>query len=159
MSDHEEKKIDVDPVTGGQKETRLARFDLIPEDVMWALAEHYGRGSKKYADHNWAKGYKWSNSYAACRRHLAKFWMGEDVDAETGSLHVIAAAWHCLALAAFHMRKKGTDDRFKEPMPPPTFIQEESTEAGRQRLAIADYITKYLHHVYNDAKGGQQCQK
>ena len=90
--------------TGGTKETKQARFDQMPSGVMWELAEHYGKGNAKYpADEdgidNWRKGYDWSLSYAAAQRHLNLFWQGEDIDPETGSKHLIAAAWHCLAMA------------------------------------------------------------
>ena len=39
--------------------------------------------------------------YAAAMRHLTQFWAGEDLDPGEGSKHVIAAAWHCFALAQF----------------------------------------------------------
>lgn len=110
-----------DPQTGGQKGTKLARFDLIPEDVSWKLAEHYGLGAQKYADRNWEKGYKWSLSYAALRRHFSLFWQGEDIDddpellapgqTEPSALHVVAGLWHANALTAFYLRGSGTDDR------------------------------------------------
>lgn len=100
-----------DPATGGRKETKLARFDLLPPDILWELAEHYGKGSIKYGERNMEKGYPWSKTYAACHRHLNAFWRGEDVDAETGSLHLIAAAWHCFTMAWFLRHGAGTDDR------------------------------------------------
>ena len=59
----------VDPVTGGEKGSKEARFDLIPGDTLEDIARHYGRGSLKYADWNWLKGYKWSLSFAAMMRH------------------------------------------------------------------------------------------
>ena len=100
-----------DPKTGGQKGEKLARFDLLPPDIMWELAEHYGKGARKYADRNMERGYPWSKSYAACQRHLNAFWSGEDTDAETGSLHLIAAAWHCVTLAWFFRHGAGEDNR------------------------------------------------
>lgn len=100
-----------DPVTGGMKGAKLARFDQIPASVMWELAEHYGKGSKKYSDDNWMKGYSWKLSFAAVMRHLWAFWRGEDIDEETGSKHVIAAAWHCFALAWFMDNRRTQDDR------------------------------------------------
>lgn len=109
----------VDPTTGGVKGSKLARFDLLPPDVMWALAEHYGQGSKKYEDRNWEKGYDWGLSYAAAMRHANEFWAGHDRDEETGSLHVVAAAWHFIALAAFIMRGLGTDSRSGAPVDGP----------------------------------------
>lgn len=101
----------VDPSTGGEKGTKLARFDLIPPEAITALAEHFGRGAEKYDDRNWERGYPWSLSFAALQRHIWAFWNGEDVDEETGTAHVIAAMWHCVVLFTFAQRELGTDDR------------------------------------------------
>jgi len=101
----------VDPETGGAKGTKLARFDLLPPDAMWAVAEQYGRGSLKYEDRNWEKSYSWSLSFAAMMRHAWQFWGGEDIDADSGSPHMAAVAWHALALLTFYLREIGTDDR------------------------------------------------
>lgn len=98
--------------TGGEKGTKLARFDLIPIEPLTELAKHFGRGSLKYDDHNYRKGYEWSKSYAACLRHLTQFWNGEDFDEETGTPHVISAAWHCFALYEFMLHHPDFDDRY-----------------------------------------------
>lgn len=100
----------VDPLTGAEKGAKLARFSLIPPSFLWALAEHYGQGAKKYADKNWERGYKWSLSLDASQRHLNQWLLGEDNDEETGSSHLVAAAWHLIALFFFHKYGKGTDD-------------------------------------------------
>lgn len=99
-----------DPITGGQKGSKLARFSLIPQDWLWALAEHYGKGALKYDDNNWKRGYSWSLTLDAHSRHLAQWLGGEDDDRETGSSHLVAAAWHLVALWWFHKHGKGTDD-------------------------------------------------
>ena len=39
----------VDPNTGGEKGQKDARFDLIPQEAIWMLAEAYGRGAEKYS--------------------------------------------------------------------------------------------------------------
>lgn len=103
--------------TGGQKGVKLARFDLIVPETEWELAEHYGKGASKYGDSNWKKGYEWSKAYQAARRHLSQFWNGEDYDNEFDppSKHVIAAAWHCFALAWFMDHFPEYDDRKKKP--------------------------------------------
>jgi len=98
--------------TGGEKGTKLARFDLIPIEPLTELAKHFGRGSLKYDDHNYRKGYEWSKSYAACLRHLTQFWNGEDFDEETGTPHVISAAWHCFAMYEFMLHHPDFDDRY-----------------------------------------------
>lgn len=100
----------IDLTTGGQKGSKLARFSLIPPDFFWALAEHYGCGALKYEDRNWEKGYKWSLSLDALQRHLSQWLMGENLDQETGSHHLVAVAWHVIALWWWSQRGKGTDD-------------------------------------------------
>lgn len=100
-----------DPDTGAQKGMKLERHDLIPARFLIELACHYGVGAAKYADRNWERGYDWSKSYAALQRHLNQFWAGEDIDEETGSKHIVAAAWHCIALATFMDEHPEKDDR------------------------------------------------
>ena len=101
----------VDPVTGGEKGSKLSRFDLIPAEALVELANHFGRGARKYEDRNWERGYKWSLSFAALNRHLWQWWHREEHDEETGTHHIIAVAWHAFVLFTFWVRKKGTDDR------------------------------------------------
>jgi hypothetical protein len=100
----------VDPLTGGEKGSKIERFDLIPEEMESALARHYGVGATKYADRNWERGYKWGLSYSALRRHLAAWVRGESYDPETGSHHLVAVIWHATALLVFELRGLGTDD-------------------------------------------------
>lgn len=99
------------PATGGEKGQKLARFDLIPADALTALAEHFGKGAKKYDDRNWELGTDWSLNFAAAQRHMWQWWDGEDMDDETGSSHLIAAAWHMMALAHFAKTHPELDDR------------------------------------------------
>ena len=99
-----------DEKTGGQKGTKIARFSLIPPECLWALAEHYGKGARKYEDNNWLRGYKWSLSLDALQRHLHQWLMGEDNDQETGTHHLIAVAWHACAMFTYQLRGLGTDD-------------------------------------------------
>ena len=95
--------------SGATKQVKEARYDMIPADALDELARHYGKGAEKYAAFdsgdglgkidNWRRGYDWSLSYAALQRHAWAFWNREDIDEETGSKHLIAAAWHCLTMA------------------------------------------------------------
>lgn len=122
--------------TGGQKGTKLARFDLIPVYSLTRLAEHFGKGARKYDDHQWRKGYEWSKSYSAIQRHLTAWWNGQDLDVcsnepdncvhregetyepdtcynHTGSHHVDAVMWHAFVLREFVERFPDHDDRYK----------------------------------------------
>lgn len=115
----EDTEFVVDSETGGMKGQKLARFDMIPQDVLWELATHFGKGEGKYpsdpetGEANWKKGYKYSLSSAALMRHLSLFLQGEDVDEETGSSHLIAVMWHAAAMRWFQLHERGTDDRPK----------------------------------------------
>ncbi len=103
-----------DSRTGGSKNQKLARFDLIPEGPLIALAEHYGRGAAKYSDHNWRRGYPWSICYTALQRHLWLWWGGEELDPDptmAGSHHLDAAAWHIFTLREFVEHQPQFDDR------------------------------------------------
>lgn len=102
--------------TGAEKGVKPQRFDLVPIGPLTQLAELYGAGAKKYAEHNWRMGYEWSKSYAAAMRHLTAFWDGEDLDEETQVPHVINVAFHMFALAEYlaHPELYGRfDDRYK----------------------------------------------
>lgn len=105
------EEITEDPNTGAQKARKLARFDLVPPGPLWLLAEHYGKGAQKYADRNWEGGYDWGKSYGSLMNHLMLFWMGEDVDEDTGTLHIIAVAWHAFALAEYFYTHPEKDNR------------------------------------------------
>lgn len=89
--------------SGAVKGSKLARFDLIPVDALWQLAELYGRGAAKYEDRNWERGLPWSLNYAAMLRHANQFWGGEDVDEETQACHMASVAWHALALLHYYI--------------------------------------------------------
>jgi hypothetical protein len=100
--------------TGGEKGTKIERYDLIPVEFLRTLARHYGVGAQKYDDNNWRRGYEWSKSMAALMRHFEAFRGGEDIDAETGTPHIIAVAWHAATLSEFMRIHPEYDDRIKE---------------------------------------------
>ena len=101
----------VNEQTGGEKGQKTARFDLLPPDVMWELAEHYGKGAAKYDDRNWELGYNYSLSFAALMRHAWAFWNGEDYDPDSGSHHMVAVMFHAAALVRFTRMYPELDDR------------------------------------------------
>lgn len=98
--------------TGAKKAGNLQCGSMIPPKILLEIAEHFGKGGAKYSRDNWRKGYAWDWSYDALFRHMNQFWAGEDYDPETGSKHMIAAAWHCIALASFMDEHPDLDTRF-----------------------------------------------
>lgn len=97
--------------SAGQKDRGL-RFDLIPAYPTTEEALVYTLGSRKYADRNWEKGYPWSSSIAAIKRHLTKFEAGEDRDPD-GFHHAAAIVFHAKALMQFGKTHPELDDRSK----------------------------------------------
>lgn len=106
-----ERRI-VDAVTGGEKGEKDCQMGALDPTALWEVGNVAGFGGRKYERYNFAKGYRWSLSYDALQRHLMLFWSGEDRDSESRLYHLAHAAWHCLTLLTFVIRKRGTDDRF-----------------------------------------------
>lgn len=77
------------------------RMDLIPGEVLEALAEVLTYGAKKYEANNWQKVETWRYE-AAALRHWAKYKKGEKCDSESGLPHL----WHFLCNAAFLVWKE-----------------------------------------------------
>jgi hypothetical protein len=100
-----------DETTGGQKGAKLAQLGALDPKALYTVAEVAGFGANKYAAFNFLRGYSWALNYDAMQRHLMQWWAGEDNDSESGLPHLAHAAWHCLALLAFVIRGRGTDDR------------------------------------------------
>lgn len=103
--------------TGGEKGSKPQRYSLLPKVALDTITEVFNFGTKKYAPHNYRKGYDWSLSYDALQRHLAAWWDGEENDRESGLSHLGHAGFHIIALIVF---SKGTqykkfDDRYKDP--------------------------------------------
>lgn len=87
------------------------RFDLLPPEALWELANLYTKGAIKYADRNWERGMSWGKCFASMMRHAWSFWRGEEIDEETGVHHMIAVAWNAFAIYTYSIRKIGIDDR------------------------------------------------
>ena len=99
---------------GRKDDTGKVRFDLLPPELLFAVANILTFGAKKYNDRNWEKGMSWGRVFGACMRHMWAWWSGEKADKETGYSHL----WHagcCIAfLIAYEARGVGEDDRNKE---------------------------------------------
>jgi len=81
------------------------RFDLISPFALMRLARVYEKGSKKYKDRNWEKGFPYSRVLDSAIRHIVQFMMGyEDED------HLAQAAWNLFAIMHFQETHPGLDD-------------------------------------------------
>lgn len=102
-------------------DSEKVRMDLIPPEVIFALATVLTFGATKYAARNWEKGMTWGRVFGALMRHMWAWWGGKapttksflfgDLDTETNYSHL----WHaicCLAfLITYEERGVGIDDR------------------------------------------------
>lgn len=102
-----------------RKDTGKARFDMLPPEAMYALAELYAFGAKKYPKDDgrgWERGMSWMKCFSPLMRHAWKWRRGEKIDEESNAHHMIAVAWNALALYTYETRGVGLDDRNVNPV-------------------------------------------
>jgi len=92
------------------------RVDLIPPQWIEGLAKVFTMGAKKYGDHNWKKGMKYSRMLASMQRHMLNWQKGEKMDGESELNPLLHVAWNALALVYYedHWMVKWDDREFKE---------------------------------------------
>jgi len=73
------------------------RMDLIPAEMIEALATILTHGAKKYDDNNWMKGLSFRRVWGALIRHLMSYRRGEYIDPESGYPHL----WHAFCNLGF----------------------------------------------------------
>ena len=89
------------------------RMDLLDAEFLEDVAKVMGWGAKKYADHNWRNGFKFSRLIAACFRHLCAIVRGEDIDPESGMPHSSHLGCSVMFLSWHLKHKPELDDRWK----------------------------------------------
>jgi len=89
-------------------------FALLPVEPLKQLVQVYQIGAKKYSDHNWRKGFKYSRIFSALQRHAWDWWGGEELDQEDGQHHLASVAWCALTLLEFLKTHPSLDDRYKQ---------------------------------------------
>lgn len=89
------------------------RLDLIPPAATEGVGLVLTFGAKKYAPYNWTKGIAYSKIIAAIKRHLLAIERHEDIDEESGLLHVDHMACNTAFLQTFmrHAHYMKFDDR------------------------------------------------
>lgn len=127
MSKHLTDLLVEDPnvpkIEGRKDDTEKVRIELVPSEMVFAIATVLTFGALKYGDRNWEKGMSWSRVFGALMRHMWCWWAGKgpttknfafgELDDETSYSHL----WHascCLTfLVTYEERGIGTDDRVK----------------------------------------------
>jgi hypothetical protein len=89
------------------------RFDLLSVPALSGMVAVLTKGAKKYSDHNWRKGFKWSRLYASALRHIFLSLGGQSRDPEFNESHV-DMAMACLMMLSEHEKLcLGEDDRYR----------------------------------------------
>ena len=91
------------------------RHDLVPPEVVNALASVLTFGATKYGERGWQRGMDWSRVYGAAQRHLLAFWGGDDIDPESGMPHLWHAMTNIAFLVSYQALSLGRDDRWTMP--------------------------------------------
>jgi len=87
-------------------------LQLLPPEALFEIAKGLQFGAEKYSDpYNWRKGMEWGRTFGSLKRHLEKWWGGEDIDEESGVHHLGLAGCRLLFLISYVVGKGGTDDR------------------------------------------------
>lgn len=108
---------------------RKASLSVVPMDVVLEASLGMLEGAAKYGKANYlASGAKASVYFDGTQRHLNQWWLGEDMDPDSGLHHISKAISSLMVLRACMLAKKFTDDR-----PPRTgfCMQDLNTEAAR----------------------------
>jgi hypothetical protein len=87
-------------------------LELVPDTLEIYAALGFFEGASKYGRYNWrVAGVRASTYVAALRRHVSKWWNGEEIDPDTGVPH-LANAICCLAILVDSLEMGSlTDDR------------------------------------------------
>ncbi len=97
---------------GNKYDTGKTRYELLPAEFLQGTADVLTFGATKYADRNWEKGINYYRCFGALMRHLWDWWMGKQVDEETGKSPLYHAACELAFLSTFEARTmKEFDDR------------------------------------------------
>lgn len=115
-------------------------LSLIPYAAEVVMAQAFTYGAQKYGRYNYCKGHNLSQLIASARRHLSKFYGGEDVDDESG-VHHLGHALVNLAMI-LHQKELGTliDDRYKKEKQEP-----EMALMVDERTGQVDSVPYYSH--------------
>jgi hypothetical protein len=134
-----------------------ARTSLLSSIALLELSKVMSYGAKKYSDHNWRKGFKYSRLMDAAMRHLFAYNGGERIDPETGLSHLAHCMANLMMLVEFETTKAGEDDLYspevkKELTQMSFFVPngmdlQEAVHKGEALVINSDYIT-----------GGDDCE-
>lgn len=84
----------------------------VPTKLIWQVGQVLEFGAKKYDEHNWRKGGKWSSVLNSALRHLVWMTDGRRVDPESGLAEAGHLGCNIAFLLEFAHTSTGEDDRY-----------------------------------------------
>jgi hypothetical protein len=112
-------------ITGAVKDNRgKPRVELLPVEPLLAVGRVLGFGAAKYKPNNWRLGLSWSQTIGSALRHIFAFAGGEDMDSESGEMHIDNAICQLMFLSTYWHTKTGEDDRWSS-------LPEEARESSK----------------------------
>jgi hypothetical protein len=130
-------------------------LDLLPDTAVVQFNLAFLEGALKYGQYNWRiAGVKVSTYVRAARRHLSKFWNGQDADPVT-LVHELASVGACVAIMLDAIAcGKLTDDR-----PPRADMERALAEAAKVAAHLKQLFKDHSPPQYTEAEhGAQLCQ-
>lgn len=87
------------------------RWDLLPLEEIEDIVRVYHAGAKKYGPNRWQGLEDGYNRYkAAMLRHLMEYEKGNEIDEDTGCLHLAQVAWNAISMLYLSKRKQGVKE-------------------------------------------------
>ena len=96
-----------------KQDAEKVRYDLLSPIALEQIAAVLTFGAKKYKDHNWRGGLKWSRLLRAALGHILAYLRGEDKDPESGISHLAHAGCCIMFLLEYEITHPELDDRYK----------------------------------------------
>lgn len=89
-------------------------LSLLSSAAILELAKVLDFGAKKYAEHNWRKGFTLNRPYSAAMRHMLAWNAGETTDPESGLNHLAHAMCNLMFLLELQQTRPELDNRYKK---------------------------------------------
>lgn len=101
----------MESIKNDQKDDKL-RWDLLPLEEIEDIVRVYHAGAKKYGPNRWQHLPDGYNRYkAAMMRHLVEYEKGDQIDSDTGCLHLAQVAWNAIAMLYLSKRGEGCNQK------------------------------------------------
>lgn len=127
-----------------------APLDLCPDTLEIMAAEAFLEGALKYGRYNWRiAGVRASIYYSALKRHIKKWWNGQNRDPETGVHHLCNALACIVILFDAELYGKLEDDR--PPCPDPDAMARLIDQMQSQIAHLKKMFADHHPHQYTIA--------